>query len=373
MTAPPAPSPQKSLQWRRRLAAPSRASWPRLLLLLLILLFAGLLLDIWSGEASVARLVTPAVVLRVLARHLPLLGAHIPLPSGVPDWADALVWQNRLPRALGGVLVGMLLALAGVAFQSLLMNPLADPYTVGVSSGSALGSMLVVVLGGAGLLGGYLPSLVAFFAGLVTVALVYGMARVGGRVSAQTFLLSGTIVGTFLWSLIPLMLSLGNRAGLDRRSAILSTLLGNLQYVEWRSVLLLLPFGVAGGLLLVASAAELDAMSFGEETAAHLGVDAEAFKRRVIVAGALMTAAAVSVAGIIAFVGFVVPHLARRLVGPGHRALLPVAMTLGGLLLVLADYLSRVWLNGLEIGAITSLFGAPVFAAVLRQRNRLRA
>src|SRR4051794_8223598 len=115
MTAPPALPPSKSLKLRRRIAAPSRSGWPRLLLLLLVALAGVLLLDVWSGEQSVARIVTPAVVLRVLIRHVPLLGAHVSLPPGVPNWADALVWQNRLPRALGGALVGMLLALAGVA------------------------------------------------------------------------------------------------------------------------------------------------------------------------------------------------------------------------------------------------------------------
>jgi iron complex transport system permease protein len=270
---------------------------------------------------------------------------------------------------MGGAVIGMLLALAGVAFQSLLMNPLADPYMVGVSAGSAFGSVLVILLGGTALLGGFAQPLAAFAAGLLTVAIVYALARTGGRLSVQTFLLGGLVVGAFAWSLIPLMLSLANRSGrLDRSSAILAQLLGNLQSLDWRSVGLLLPFALAGAALLWGSARELDMMTLGEESAAHLGLDTEAFKRRVILAGALVTAAAVSVAGIIAFVGLVVPHIARRLVGPGHRVLLPTAMLLGGLVLVASDWLSRVFLNQLEIGVITSLLGAPVFCYLLRRR-----
>lgn len=326
-----------------------------------------MLLDIWSGEAEVAKIVTPGVVLQVIGRHIPGLSAHIaPLPN---RFVDSLVWENRLPRALGGALIGALLAMAGVAFQSLLRNPLADPYMVGVSAGSALGSVVVILLGGTGLLAGFAQPLAAFATGLGAMLVVYGLARVGGRISVQTFLLAGIVVGTFLWSLIPLMLSLANRSGnLDRQSAILSQLLGNLQFLDWRNVEMLLPFGVIGGGALWQGRQELNLMTLGEESAAHLGVNIEAFKRRVILAGSLVTAATVSVAGIIAFVGMVVPHIARRLVGPDHRALLPAALLLGGIVLVAADCLSRVLLANLEIGVVTSLLGAPVFCYLLRRR-----
>lgn len=351
-------------------ALPSSRRGPMIWTITALLLLFALLLNVWTGEPEVNRVVTPGVVLRVLAHHIPILGAQAALPADLP-YADALVFQQRLPRALGGLLVGMLLALAGVAFQSLLMNPLADPYTVGVASGSALGAVLIALLGGVAWLGGFAQPLAAFVSGLLSVVVVYGIARVGGRVSAQTFLLSGTIVGLFFWSLIPLILTLSARPGEGRSTGdILSALFGSLEPIDWRRVGLLLPFGLVGLGLLQRSAAELDLMAFGEETAAHLGVDTEAFKRRVILAGTLMTAAAVATAGVIGFVGFVVPHLARRLVGPAHRVLLPASALLGGLILVLSDWLSRVFLHNIEVGIITSLLGVPVFCLMLRKKAR---
>ncbi len=347
--------------------------WRAVFVALAALLMIMVLLNVWMGEASVAAKVRPGLVLQVIGRHIPGLFAYVPpLPESLA-YVESIVWEQRLPRALGGALIGMLLAMAGVAFQSLLMNPLADPYMVGVSAGSALGSVVVILLGGTALLAGFMQPLAAFVTGLLTMGVVYALARVRGKLSAQTFLLAGIVVGTFFWSLIPLSIALANRSGnFERQSLILSQLLGNLESVEWRSLGLLLPFGIAGGLTLWLGARELNLMALGEETAAHLGVNTEAFKRRVILAGSLVTAAAVSVTGIIAFVGMVVPHIARRLVGPDHRVLLPVAMLLGGLVLVVSDWLSRVFLAQLEVGVITSLLGAPVFCYLIRRHMTAR-
>lgn len=337
---------------------------------LLVILFAlFLFLNIGMSEAGVSKVLPFGTALRVIFRHIPLIGSHF---APVPAYLDNIVWNARLPRALGAALIGMLLALAGVAFQSFLQNPLADPYMVGVSSGSALGSVSVILLGGAGagaLAGGLMQTGAAFGAGLLATGFVYLLARQNGRLSAQTFLLAGIVVGTFLWSLIPFALSIANRSGgIDRQSAILTQLLGSLEGMTWTKVLLLTPFALVGIGVLFLSARELDLMTFGEESAAHLGLNTETFKVRVILAGSLLTAAAVSVAGIVAFVGLVVPHIARRLVGPDHRTLLPCSLVLGGLVLTAADWLSRVYLGGLEIGVVTSLLGAPVFCYLLRKR-----
>jgi iron complex transport system permease protein len=307
-----------------------------------------------------------------------ILGHHLfRLPIGSGDIArqlDAIVWEQRVPRAVCGVLVGMLLAMAGVAFQSLLRNPLADPYMLGVSAGSALGSVLASlaigsVTGVAAVFAGVAPPIAAFAAGLLTMAVVYALSHKAGRLSTQTFLLAGIIVGTILWSVMQLILALAVRArDPGRAETILSQQLGSIQFVGWRDVAMLLPFAALGMAVLAASWRELNLLALGEESAARLGVDTEAFKRRVIIAGSLVTAAAVSVSGIIAFVGMVVPHIGRRLVGPDHRTLLPAAMLLGGLVLVLSDWVSRVFFNGIEIGVITSLIGGPVFCYLLRKR-----
>jgi len=347
--------------------------------MILALALAGFILfDVGMSEEGVAASVTPAVVWRVILRHTPLLARTVPAPQ-TPDEIrteakfDNLVWRIRMPRVVGGVIIGMLLAMAGVAFQSFLMNPLADPYMVGVSAGSALGSAIVILLGGFGWLAGLGQSLAAFVAGMLAMLFIAGIARIGGRLSAQTFLLAGFVMGAFVYSITKLVVALANRSGdTGRAGAILSQLLGSLQLVDWRSVLLLLPFGVLGGILLWTSARELDMMALGEESAARLGVNTEAFKRRIIAAGSLVTAATVAVAGIIGFVGMVVPHIARRLVGPNHVRLIPTAMLLGGLVLVASDWLSRVYLHQLEVGVITSLFGAPVFCYLLRTRLAAR-
>ncbi len=349
-----------------------RVSYP-LFAVLVTLFVLFLCLNIGTSEAGVSKALPTSTALRVILHHFPLVGSHL---AHVPAYLDNIVWNARLPRALGAALIGMLLALAGVAFQSFLQNPLADPYMVGVSSGSALGSVSVILLGGAGagsLAGGLTQTGAAFGAGLLATGFVYLLARQNGRLSAQTFLLAGIVVGTFLWSLIPFALSIANRSGgIDRQSAILTQLLGNLEGMTWTKVALLTPFAIVGAGMLLLSARELNLMTLGEASAAQLGMNTEAFKFRVIVAGSLLTAAAVSVAGIVAFVGLVIPHIARRLVGPDHRALLPCSLVLGGLVLTAADWLSRVYLGGLEIGVVTSLLGAPVFCYLLRRRLTIR-
>lgn len=302
----------------------------------------------------------------VVARHVPLGGLlHLPVPS---DEADAIIWDLRLPRTFAAILIGALLALAGVALQGLLMNPLADPYTVGVSAGAALGAAFAEALGLAGIAFGLGRVSIAFAGAIGAVALVYSLARVGGRVSVQTFLLAGVVVGTVLWSLIPLVMVLSGRA--EDLQRVFFFLVGSLQSADWVRALLLAPFALLGAALLAAWSRELNLMSLGEESALHLGVAIESFKVRVLLVGSLVTAAAVSVGGIIGFVGLIVPHLARRIVGPDHRALLPLAAVLGSLLLLTADTLVRVWLaDRIPVGVITSVVGGPVFCYLLRRRR----
>ncbi len=300
---------------------------------------------------------------RVLLSHTPLLHDWVAPP--VSPIAEPIVWELRAPRAMMAALVGCLLAIAGVAFQGLLMNPLADPYTVGVSAGAAVGAALAELLGWSGHWLGFGQTASAFFFAMAAIVLVYNLARIGGRVSAQTFLLAGVVVGTFLWSLIPLTMVLARRA--DALNRIIYYLIGSLQGATWSRVILLLPFVAIGLILMQMLARELNLMTLGEESAAHLGVEIERFKIKVLVIGSLMTAAAVSVSGIIGFVGLVVPHIARRLVGPDHRRVLGVAAILGATLVVISDTAARVALGEMPVGVITSLIGAPFFCLLLRR------
>ena len=304
-------------------------------------------------------------VAAVIAHHTPGVAALVHT-SPEAD-ADTIVWDVRLPRVLTAALVGILLGCAGVALQGLLMNPLADPYTVGVSAGAAVGAAAAEVVGVAALAYGFGGVALAFGGALLAMALVYSLARVGGRVSVQTFLLAGVVVGTVLWSLIPLLMTITGRA--EDLQRIYFYLIGSLQGADWARFQLLVPFAVGGTLMLVFSARELNLMTFGEETAVHLGVEVERFKRRVLLTGSLVTAAAVAVGGIIGFVGLVVPHLARRLVGPDHRTLIPLAGLFGAALMIASDTLVRVRLNEMPVGVVTSIIGAPVFCILLRRRR----
>jgi iron complex transport system permease protein len=327
--------------------------------LLAILLFASV-----SLNPKDIRLPTADIALSLVHR-LPIVNR---IPHRTPDPAvETIIWEVRLPRALAAALIGALLAYAGVAFQGLLMNPLAEPYTVGVSAGAAVGAAVVEVAGLSGLMYGFAGVSAAFTAGIAAIALVYLLARVQGRVAVHTFLLAGTVVGTLLWSAIPLLLVLAGKS--DQMSRVMFFIIGSISTVDWDRARLLVPFLLVAGLAMRMSARELNLMAMGEETAAHLGVETEAFKRRVLIVGALATAACVSVAGIIGFVGLVVPHIARRIVGPDHRAVMPLAAILGACLLVVSDTAARVYLDEMPVGVITALVGAPVFCILLRRRQ----
>lgn len=328
----------------------------------ILLLLCLLMFDVMLGPEGTT--ISLNDIGRVLLHHL----LFRPSPTDA-DFAMAndIIWLIRLPRAVVAMLIGALLAYSGVALQGLLMNPLADPYTVGVSSGAAVGAVVGEMMGLSSVLYGFGTIGLAFVAALGAVALVYLLARVGGRVSVHTFLLAGVVVGTLLSSFIPLFLTLAHRA--NDLSRLLFYLIGSLTAADWTRAGLLLPFLMSAFVCLRLWARDLNLMTLGEESAAHLGVEIEKVKRRVLLIASLSTAAAVSVSGIIGFVGLVVPHLTRRLVGPDHRSLLPLSALFGASLLVGADTLVRVYLNEMQIGVVTSIIGAPVFCWLLRRRK----
>ncbi len=306
----------------------------------------------------------------------PVLPGLVPAPAAQPSPLDAAVTlsgasvgetiRDRLPRVLLAALVGASLSVAGAALQGLIGNPLADPYTIGVSSGASVGAGVAIFLGIDAALGGLALSLCAFGAALLTLLLVFALARVGGRLHTASFLLAGIVAGSFLWALTTLLLSLKQ----ETQNRLLLYLMGRFSEAAWPQVGTLVLVTLAGVFLLTLAGRGLDAMSFGEDTARSVGVDVERFKVGVLALAALVTAASVAVAGIIGFVGLVVPHLARRLVGPPHRALIPVSALLGALLTVLADLLARTVRGGeeLPVGVVTALLGAPFFAYLLRRQ-----
>jgi len=328
----------------------------RATLLLGIGLFAALLLSVVAALGIGAVPLAPAELLRVLTGH----------PTDTT--LSTILWQLRLPRVLLALLVGGALGMTGAAFQGLLRNPLTDPYVVGVSSGAAVGAALAYLLGWH--LKGYgvgVP-LLAFGSGLSVLSLVIALARVNGQLHTASFLLMGVAISASLWGIVTLLLLL---AGEDM-ARVLYWLLGGLLNADWQRVVGVTPLMVLGGIALLTQARGLNLYAIDEEIALHLGVPVERLKWTVLLAGALMTAAAVAVAGIIGFVGWLVPHLLRRLAGGDHRLLLPLSALGGGLLLLWADTIARTLTRPAElpVGVITALIGTPLFLWVLRQSRQ---
>ncbi len=278
-----------------------------------------------------------------------------------------IFWQLRLPRVALGATVGCALTVAGGSLQGMLMNPLADPYLIGVSAGAALGASAAIVLHLGQIAGGAGKAVLAFGAGAGTMAVVLWLSRSRGRIQRDAFILAGVVVGSFLWALVTLLMTV---AGQDLQTVVF-WLMGNLYgQVEWAVVGVAIVLVGLGCIALYAYARDLNLLSLGEEQAQQLGVETEPLKLGVVIFSALITAAAVSVSGIIGFVGLVIPHIARRLVGPDHRVLLPVAGLLGGSFLVWADTLARAINEMFPVGVLTAVLGAPFFFYLLKTRPR---
>lgn len=301
------------------------------------------------------------LILLIIVEKLTGLGRMTEVPKNI----ELIIWEIRLPRVVLAFLVGMALALAGAAFQGLLRNPLADPYTIGVSSGAALGAVIVLffqitVIG----LGSFTLPVFAIFGGCVALFIVYGMTLLSGRsLAIETIILSGIIVSSFIGSFISLIIAL---SGQELRQ-ILYWLMGSVGMRGWSHVYLLFPFLIVGSILLLFNHRELNALALGEDSAQHLGVDVKRRKLMILIGASLLTGASVAVSGMIGFVGLVIPHLVRLVVGPSHRHLLPLSMLIGGAFLISADLVARTLIapKELPIGVITALIGAPVFALLL--------
>jgi iron complex transport system permease protein len=284
-------------------------------------------------------------------------------------WQE-VIFQIRLSRICLSLLVGMALAVAGTAFQGILRNPLADPFTLGVSTGAACGASLAIFLGlGAktalGL--GLLP-LAALIGAVAALAAVMTLGRINGRLRRDTMILAGIVVATFLSAFISLLKSLDE----ESVSSIVFWVMGSFQGRGWSQVIFALPYILAGLVMVGLNARELDLLALGEMQARQMGVEVDQARRRLLIGASLLTAGAVSVSGIIGFVGLVVPHLLRLLIGAEHRPLLILSGLLGGLALLWSDVLARVILPGgeeLPVGVVTAILGGPFFCLLLKRRR----
>ena len=285
---------------------------------------------------------------------------------------ETIIFQIRLPRVAGAALVGAALSTAGVLFQGLLRNPLADPYITGTSAGAALGATIAMILPlNLALLGFGLIPVAAFIGALTTVILVYNLARVSGRAPIISMLLAGFVVSALLTAVITFLMSIGDRFGLNLRS-VFSFLMGHISVTNWSQLAVVAPLIIGGIIAARFFAFHLNAFSMGEESAAYLGIEVEKDKMTILALGSLLTASAVSISGLVGFVGLVMPHAIRLVLGPDHRLLIPASALAGAIFIVVADLLARTILTPGEIpvGIITALIGAPFFLYLLRRSRR---
>ena len=281
---------------------------------------------------------------------------------------ESVLWNVRLPRVVLAILVGASLGCAGALMQGVFGNPLAEPGVIGISAGAAVGAVASIALG-LTFFGNWTIIVCAFISGLGTVLLVYVLSRSGGRTEVVTLILTGIAVNAFAGALIGLFIFFADNAQITQ---ITFWQLGSLAQATWPKVLAVLPCALAGLLVAPFYSRKLDLLSLGERPARHLGVDVERLRITLILVVALLTAAAVAVSGIIAFVGLLVPHLLRMAAGPGHRFLVPGSALAGALVLLAADLGARTLAQPAELplGVLTALFGSPFFFWLLRRTRR---
>lgn len=285
-------------------------------------------------------------------------------------YQDVLLYI-RLPRVILAAAVGASLGTAGAVFQGLFRNPMADPYVLGVSSGAALGAILAILTGGSLYFAGFTAvPLFAFAGGTLSITLVYYLARVGKAVPVMTLLLAGIAVSAFLSAMVSLLTYFSG----EQLHQVVFWMMGGLGGASWPKVLAMLPYVLIGFLIIYYHARELNILLLGEETARQLGVETERVKKIVMTGASLLVAAAVSMSGIIGFVGLIVPHFIRLAAGPDHRFLLPASALLGASMLIAADTVARTIIapTELPVGIITAMVGAPVFIYLLKKRKKLR-
>lgn len=324
-------------------------------------------LSLLASVAIGAVYITPGTVLGIFLGQIPALGM-------AGDWSETavtIVLRVRLPHTVLVALTGAALSGSGAAYQGLFRNPLADPYLIGVASGAGLGAVLAMARSWPDdWLGLYAVPVAAFLGAVVTIIIVYSLARTGAVVQTTTLILAGVAVSSFATALTSFLML---RSNAELRRA-LGWLLGGSILSGWTPVLAMLPYVTVGLLLLLTMGHALNVLQFGDDQAQQMGLNVERTKRLLIVAASLTTAAAVAFSGIIGFIGLIVPHLVRLIWGPDYRQLVPLSIIGGGTALLLADILARVLLapQTLPVGLVTALAGAPFFLWILyRAKTRV--
>jgi iron complex transport system permease protein len=334
-------------------------------LVLFALLLASLIAVI--AAVSVGAVAIPFDrVARIILAHL------LPLSPNPPDWSTTehqIVWEFRLPRVLLAGIVGAALAVSGATLQTVVRNPLADPFIFGISYGATVGAVLVLTLGGT--FGDWSLTLAAFSGALLTLFLVYLLAQQQGRVTPLRLVLAGVALSYILSALTSYLVLRSSQPGSSTASLVLSWLAGSLGRARWEHLGLPAIVVLCLTLYLTLKARELNALLMGDESAIALGIEVAPLRLQLFIITSLLVGVVVAISGAIGFVGLIVPHAVRMLVGTNHRRVLPVAALSGGLLMVLVDLVGRVAVapEELPVGIVTAALGGPCFLWLLRQRS----
>ncbi|WP_330404499.1 FecCD family ABC transporter permease, partial [Vallitalea okinawensis] len=357
--------PQKEDNWiiRGKMKLKSKISMTMAFILMLIALFIVILISATVGSADLSTIDS----FKIMMSEIPIIGDLIHMD--IESKYITIVMNIRLPRILLATIVGTGLAAVGCVFQGIFKNPMADPYVLGVSSGAAFGATIGLIFSYLGLINHtIIINALAFGGALITMFVVYNIARIGSKVPTVTLLLAGIAMSFFLQSCISILM-IFNR---DQIEDIVYWTMGSVSTASWQEVFILAPIILVGVFVIYAFSRELNTMLLGEEHAKNLGVEIESVKKILLGISSFLIAAIVSVSGIIGFVGLIVPHAIRMLVGPNHKVLIPFSVVAGGIFLVICDSLARTIANPMEIpvGAVTAVFGAPYFLYLLYRKKR---
>ena len=330
--------------------------------LVLVVLIAGLVIASIIGICVGTISISPGKVFAILTGQITVDPLH-------PDTDVAIIREVRLPRVLLGAVVGAALSIAGVAMQGVFRNPMASPSVLGISSGAAFGASLAIVLGFSFVSGQFAIPVMAFVFCMATMFLVYGISRTGGIVPVETLLLAGIAVGSLFAALVSFMQFIAE----EKLSSVVFWLMGGLNQATWGQLIIVTPLIALGSVIIFWYARDLNLMTIGEDHASSLGVETQKVILRLMVATSLVVAAAVSVSGVIGFVGLIIPHMIRLMVGPDHRILMPASILAGASFMIITDALARILMapSEMPVGILTALIGAPFFLYLLRRRRHM--
>ena len=330
---------------------------------LFLILIISMTLAVMVGSVSI----TPLYVWQVILSKIPIVQNFIE-----QDWSrsqEIIIWQIRVPRVLLAAIVGAGLAIAGAAIQALVRNSIAEPYILGISSGATVGATAVIILGAFSFLGIFALSVSAFLGSLLAILLVFFLARVGGKISVFRLLLAGMAVSFILSAISNFILMMAKQEGGIK--AVMYWTLGSLAGAKWSNIIIPTTIFIVVFALLWLHYRHLNLLLLGEEAAVTLGVNIQQFRLQLILLVSLLTGVLVAVSGSIGFVGLIIPHIVRIIVGSNYKYVIPISALLGGIFLVWADAIARILIapEEMPIGIITAFCGGPFFIWLLRRNN----